>query len=209
MAGFMAYDPWKNIVSRNGIPGDELVSGLQKSVRRGKYEIAIDIAYEMYITSEQFEDKLWRRLTAIACEDIGFGNMMATVVVNSLDESRKKFPYTDGDRPMFFMQAIRYLCGLPKERSTDCLKNLVIKKFAAGYVPTIPDYAYDVHTDKGRAMGRDVIHFLDEASRVEPVMEGYDDTYRLQLKEYIKKEQAGEIEVKEGLLPFSYNLWQA
>ena len=32
---FMSYDPWSNIKSRNGIPGDELISMLQKSIRRG------------------------------------------------------------------------------------------------------------------------------------------------------------------------------
>ena len=74
MAEFMSYDPWKNITSRNGIPGDELVSALQKSIRRGKEEIAVDVAYEMYITSEQFEDKMWRRLMAMAVEDVGFGD---------------------------------------------------------------------------------------------------------------------------------------
>ena len=204
---FMSYDPWAGITSRNGIPGDELVAGLQKSIRRADREIAIDIAYEMYITSEQFEDKLWRRLTIIACEDIGFGNPNAITVINNLDIARKKVPYNDGDRPFFFMYAIRFLCAQPKERSTDCLKNLVIKKFEQGYVPTIPDYAYDVHTVKGRAMGRDVMHFLDEASKVFPVMEGYDDTYRLKLKEVIKKEQEENIQPKEG--SFTYNVWQA
>ena len=34
---FMSYDPWSNIQSRNGIPGDELISMLQKvySTRTG------------------------------------------------------------------------------------------------------------------------------------------------------------------------------
>lgn len=195
---FMSYDPWAGITSRNGVPGDELVAGLQKSIRRADYEIAVDIAYEMYITSEQFEDKLWRRLTIIACEDIGFGNPYAIMVINKLDEARKLFPYTDGDRPLFFMFAIRYLCAQPKERSTDCLKNLVIKKFEQGYVPTVPDYAYDVHTAQGRAKGRDIMHFLDEASKVTPLMEGYDDTYRLKLKEVIKNELENDIQPKEG-----------
>ncbi len=204
---FMSYDPWAGITSRNGIPGDELVAGLQKSIRRADYEIAIDIAYEMYITSEQFEDKLWRRLTIISCEDIGFGNPRAIELIRNLDQARKKFPYQDGDRPFFFIHAIRFLCEQPKERSTDCLKNLVIKKFEQGYVPEIPDYAYDVHTVKGRAKGRDIIHFLDEASKVIPVWEGYDDTYRLKLKEVIKEEIKNDTKPKEG--SFTYNVWQA
>lgn len=203
---FMSYDPWAGITSRNGIPGDELVAALQKAIRRADWEVAVDVAYEMYITSEQFEEKLWRRLTIIACEDIGFGNPNAIVIINNLDEARRKFPYNDGDRPFFFIHAIRFLCGQSKERSTDHIKNLVIKKFEAGYIPTIPDYAYDVHTVKGREKGRDIMHFLDEASRVTPVMEGYDDTYRQQLKEVIKKEQEEGFTPKEG--SFKYNEWQ-
>ena len=99
MAEFMSYDPWKNITSRNGIPGDELVSALQKSIRRGKEEIAVDVAYEMYITSEQFEDKMWRRLMAMSVEDVGFGDTNAPVVVYTLNKIRQEFPYNDGDRP--------------------------------------------------------------------------------------------------------------
>ena len=69
---FMSYDPWANIQSRNGIPGDELVSMLQKSIRRGMEDNALAAAYEMYVTSPQFLEKLWRRLLVISVEDIGF-----------------------------------------------------------------------------------------------------------------------------------------
>ena len=74
---FMSYDPWSNIQSRNGIPGDELISMLQKSVRRGLEENALAAAYEMYITSPQFHEKMWRRLLAISVEDVGFGDTHA------------------------------------------------------------------------------------------------------------------------------------
>lgn len=207
MPEFMSYDPWKNAATRNGLPGDEVISALQKSIRRGNETCAVEMAYEMYITSEQYEDKLWRRLSAIAVEDVGFGNEMAPVVVDTLDRQRQKFPYTDGDRPLFFMHAIRYLCRCQKERSTDCLKNIVIKKFEQGFVPSIPDYAYDVHTDKGRAMGRDVMHFLEEASRVEPLAKDYDDSYRQELMEMLKKESEGTAEAKSENA-FQYSTWQ-
>ena len=39
-----------------------MVAMLQKAIRRGKEEDALHAAYEMYITSPQFEEKLWRRL---------------------------------------------------------------------------------------------------------------------------------------------------
>ena len=205
----MNYDPWRGVVSRNGIPGDELISGLQKSIRRGNADIAIDLAYEMYITSEQLEDKLWRRLMAISVEDIGFGNVEASRVVYTLNCIRKEFPYDDGDRPLFFMYAIRFLCACEKERSTDCIKNLVMKKFNEGYVPEVPDYAYDMHTGKGRDMGRDVEHFLMEASRVTPEASSplCDDRYRQQLLEKVRKDRENPPE-QAAEHPMNYSEWQ-
>lgn len=115
MSEFMSYDPWSNIKTRNGIPGDEIISMLQKSIRRGLEHNALCAAYEMYITSPQFEDKMWRRLLAISVEDIGFGDVQAPQLIYTLNNIRKEFPYTDGDRPIFFVHAIRYMCKLPKE----------------------------------------------------------------------------------------------
>ena len=74
MAEKKYYDPWSRMRSINDVPCDELISMLQKSIRRGIEENALAAAYEMYITSPQFHEKMWRRLLAISVEDIGFGN---------------------------------------------------------------------------------------------------------------------------------------
>jgi len=63
-----------------------------------------------------------------------------------------------------------------------------MKEFERGYVPEIPDYAVDMHTIKGRERGRDVFYFLDEASKVSPVWEGYDDSYRQTLYKMCREE---------------------
>lgn len=99
MSEFMSYDPWAEITTRNGYAGDEMVAMLQKAIRRGKEEDALHAAYEMYITSPQFEEKLWRRLLCISVEDIGFGNPDAPNLVYTLFKMRQEFPYNDGDRP--------------------------------------------------------------------------------------------------------------
>ena len=91
MSEFMSYDPWRKVTTRNGIQGDLVISGLQKSIRRGLAEEAVTFAYEMYITSEQFEDKLWRRLQAISVEDVGFGDLSAPVLINAINQMRQNF----------------------------------------------------------------------------------------------------------------------
>jgi replication-associated recombination protein RarA len=207
MSEFMSYDPWANITTRNGISGDEIISMLQKSIRRGIEKNALAAAYEMYITSPQFEDKLWRRLLAISVEDIGFGDPRTPELIYTLSRMRKEFLYQDGDRPMFFIHAIRYLCRCKKERSSDHVKNTVIKQFAHGNIPEVPEYALDVHTKRGRAMGRDEMHFLTEASIVIPQLEGEDikQIYQDYL-EYCKKEK--DDPDKPDVAAFEYNTWQ-
>ena len=181
------YDPWSKITTRNGYAGDEVISALQKSIRRGLEEQACMFAYELYISSPQLEEKLWRRLLTISVEDIGMGNPMAAIVVNNLYQMSREFEYADGDRPIYFIHAIRYMCQSEKDRSSDLLKNICMKSFAMGKLPEIPDYALDKHTQRGQAMGRDSFHFLNEASRVYPQKEvdnDYKERYAKILEEY-------------------------
>jgi len=184
------YDPWSNTKTKNGLEADLVISALQKCIRRGKEDLALRMAYELYITSTFHEEKMWNRLLVIPVEDVGFGDINAINLVRNLYELHKEFPYGDGDRPIFFMYAIRYLCRCKKERSTDHIKNIIMKEFESGYAPEIPDYAIDMHTIKGRARGRDVFYFLDEASKVEPLMEDYDDSYRQILYKMCQQEKS-------------------
>lgn len=181
------YDPWQKITTRNGYEADEVISALQKCIRRAKEEEACMFAYELYISSPELEEKMWRRLLTISVEDIGMGNPMAAVIVNNLFQMRKNFDYADGDRPMYFIHAIRYLAQCEKDRSSDLLKNICIKSFAMGKFPEIPDVALDKHTRRGQEMGRDSFHFLHEGSKVIPQAEinnNYKERYEEILKEY-------------------------
>lgn len=184
------YSIWSETKTRNGFPADEIISALQKSIRRGLVEEACEFAYELYISSPIFLEKLWRRLLTISVEDIGFGNLDANTYVVSLNETRKNFPYDDGDQPIFFIHAIRILCSSEKDRSSDLLKNIIIKGFAMGKVPVIPDIALDKHTKRGQAMGRGSMHFLKEASIVIPqkkVDNDYKERYAKILETYDPK----------------------
>ncbi|MEG0295457.1 MAG: hypothetical protein RR620_01990 [Clostridium sp.] len=203
MSNNFTQDPWARVTTRNGLNGDEVISSLQKSIRRGLAEEACKFAYEMYITSPQMEDKLWRRLITITVEDVGMGDVNSPILINNLNQMRQQFDYADGDRPIFFIHAIRYLCACEKDRSSDLLKNIVIKGFAMGEVPEIPDYALDKHTVRGAAMGRDSFHFLNEASMVIPQMEvdnDYKDRYAKILEIYKPEEAISSA--------FKYNGWQ-
>lgn len=196
---------WHNQISRNGICGDALNSMLQKSIRRAQERNALAAAYEMYITSPAYLDMLWKRLMCISVEDVGFGEPNAPDLICTLNEIRQEFPYEDPDQALFLVHAVRYLCRCKKERTNDHLRGLVKRAFANGYVPEIPDYALDMHTTRGRQMGRGLAHFAEEASRVENEID--DEELRAihaEFLEFCKKEHSGDASTE----PMTNNCWQ-
>lgn len=183
-----AVNPWENAKTVNGLTADEVISMLQKAVRRGLEEDAVDAAYELYLTSRELEYVMWRRLIMIAMEDIGFGDLQATVIVYTYYQAKDLFERDNGDRQLTFIQAIRYLCRSPKERSSSYYQNLQMSKFDRGYVMEVPDYALDKHTKRGKEMGRDTMYFYTDGDRVNPEYEDEENLHTKALKQKAMEE---------------------
>lgn len=174
--------------TRHGLAADEVVSALQKEIRRGHTENAALLAYEMLATGEELEAKLWQRLQVISVEDIGLGQPDAPVLVRALDEVHRDLPVGAGDRVLMAVHAVRFLCGCTKERGSDELLSWVKQAVDVdGLRPEIPDYALDMHTAAGRARGRGKRHFLEEGAVVSPELPGRDETYRRRLLERLEE----------------------
>lgn len=77
------YSLFAETKTRNNLAADEVISCLQKAIRRSMVEEACGYAYELYISSPLLLEKLWRRLLTISVEDIGFGNLDAAVQINT------------------------------------------------------------------------------------------------------------------------------
>ncbi len=171
-------DPWQKVMTYHDLPADEVISALQKEVRRGHTDNACRLAYELIQTSPELEEKLWIRLMVISVEDVGFGNTQAPVLVKALYDMHEKFSLGALDRPLFAIHAVRFLCKSEKDRSSDELINWIKQNDT---LPEIPDYAIDMHTKRGQEMGRDIKHFYDEASKVDPEKKNRNTSYREKL----------------------------
>ena len=174
------FDPWTRTRTVHDLPADEVISALQKEIRRGHVENAALLAYEMIETSPELERKLWDRLCVISVEDVGFGDPQAPVLVEALARLAQRFSRAEGDRALFAIHAVRYLASRDKDRSTD---ELLAWMRGADRRPEIPDYALDMHTQRGRALGRGLRHFLEEGAQVAPERSDRDRRYRLRLLE--------------------------
>lgn len=185
-------DPWVDVRTINGYAADQVISALQKEIRRGNTENAVLLAYEMVCTSPALEDYLWQRLLVIAVEDIGFGEPQAPALIHALHRTLQSFDRALGERRLFAVHAVRYLCGCPKDRSSDEMVNWVIEGVARGALrPQIPDYALDMHTAAGQARGRGKRHFWTEGTILVPEAPGRDTTYRQRVLEWLDEEERG------------------
>jgi replication-associated recombination protein RarA len=184
----MTDDPWTTVQTRHGLAADEVISGLQKEIRRGRVENAALLAYEMISTSAELEAMLWRRLLVISVEDVGWGDLNAPSLVLDLSQIAERFERggSPPDRGLFAIHAVRYLASRVKDRSSEELYSWVQRVVDGGMMlPEIPDYALDRQTARGRAMGRGRQHYYEHAARMEPELEGRDTTYRDRLMQLI------------------------
>jgi replication-associated recombination protein RarA len=185
-------DPWVDVKTYHGLPADQVISALQKEIRRGHTENAVLLAYEMTITSPAMEDYLWQRLMVISVEDVGFGEPNAPIMLNALYQMLGTFDRSVGERRLFAVHAVRYLCHCQKDRSSDEMVSWVKLAVARGKAKaSIPDYALDMHTAQGQAQGRGLRHFYEQGTILHPELADRDLRYRQRIVEMLDR---GEIE---------------
>lgn len=151
--------PWPTI---GGYDYYEVVSALQKTIRRGDRDSALFWSTELYLS--EYVAHAWRRLLVIASEDVGLADPLIFVQIRLLYDTwteRKK----EDDAKLYFIDAVLRLVNAAKCRITD---NATIVFFEGERSHRdIPDYALDVHTEAGRRLCRGYSHFFTEGAKLE------------------------------------------
>ena len=164
----------------------EVISALQKEIRRGNEEEAMYWALEL---CPDYEKYLWRRLLIIAHEDIGIANLPLHAALPHWRALYLELRLEGkADAILMIANAILGMCRSPKCRLADTFQGVVMgtradeyaayqaaKKAGAELPPRhpTPDYAIDRHTGRGRSLGRGLEHWLAEGCRLNPL--GIDD----------------------------------
>jgi replication-associated recombination protein RarA len=105
--------PWPTV---GGYDFYEVLSALQKSIRRGLEDDALFWGTELYLSD--YADHAWNRLLIISSEDVGLAAPLATVTVRNLHDlysCNKK----SGESRLHFVHAILTLVRAPKSRIAD------------------------------------------------------------------------------------------
>ena len=143
------------VKTQNGRDFYELLSALQKCIRRGLEYKAVRFAVEI----EDFNPTaLWNKLETIASEDIGLVNPLMPILIEVLRKQYGKAKENlqrleKNEHRIFLVNAVVCLCHSSHSRITDDL--LWIAYNEMGLEP-IPDFALDgIHTVRETKEGRE------------------------------------------------------
>jgi replication-associated recombination protein RarA len=182
--------PWSGVESVHGLAVDELVSALHKSIRLGNTENAALVATEMFLTSSELEDHLWRRLEIISVEDVGLGDPISPAHIAVLESLRRRAAPRGPDRLIFAVHAVRILAESQKDRTSAELAAWATEVLDRGTrLPEIPESAIDFHTRRGRELGRGYREWFTTGAVVENEIPNRDLKYRERLFELLNESE--------------------
>lgn len=172
--------PTYELVTVNGYDYYEVLSAMQKGIRRADKKLSVFWALELY-NGEQlphFTPSMWRRLLVTSAEDIGGHQavVFAKSCYDAFEATRHKVRGKNKTHRIFITRCVIGLCEMSKNRASDHFQNLIDAELKSGWKPEIPDYAYDIHTRRGKRMGkRKVDFFRDEQVGLNPIAEDEQD----------------------------------
>ncbi len=165
---------------------DELISALQKCIRRGMQEEAMYFALELGNEGKSGFGLLHSRLLITSYEDIGLADPLTVGSVSqALQDMKNMYDQKKGDWEMVLSYIILLLSKAQKSRITDHFKIVMKHKWnkeEKGY--SIPDFALDMHTSQGNLLGRSkgslqgINHFITEGEKLKNENPDINDIYR-------------------------------
>lgn len=167
----------------NGYDFFEVSSAMQKAIRRNDPAVAGFFALELWHSG--YRNYVWKRLYTISAEDC-YG--LITSEIEALWQGHELVNRTAKEPKgrIFVSKAVLLLCECRKSRDADHLQNLVYDRKDVDverwiddvrqHPLPIPQYTYDVHTRKGKRMGRTKEEFFrDEYEALQPRERGLFD----------------------------------
>jgi replication-associated recombination protein RarA len=168
------------ITTKKGYRGLEVISALQKCIRRGEEREALYWAVELYDSG--YAEWLWKRLRIISSEDVGMatpGISSEIWALYSMAALAAKNKEDKGEPQRLFMaHAVLILCRAKKSRLVDwaLIWAWLTHPFSQ---KEIPDVALDKHTERGRLKKRSWHHFFTEGTKLSPhEIQELEDEYR-------------------------------
>ena len=138
--------------TRRGYSAYEVVSALQKAIRRSDVDAALYWCTEL---GQSYLPWLWKRLRIISSEDVAPTAGVVAEIDALYQRYHEKIKSGDTDLGLYWaMQATVILATAPKGRLIDVAWEHFVERSEKLERREIPDEALDGHTRRGRQLGR-------------------------------------------------------
>lgn len=185
----------------HGLAAMEVLSAMQKSIRRSLEVEAMQFACELLHTSRAFHTMTCNRLEVVSHEDLDtqLAPWIVTLVATCTEQARRHYDAVKiGRSRMFIGTAIRAMCRAPKSRIGDHFSIAIGLANELGVtVPVVPDWTKDGHTAEGKRMKRGLAYFREHSAQLVPPPTAPDpyenEAFRLlELRQKLKQKQTPE-----------------
>lgn len=170
------YDNPMTKPTPNGFSPYDLMSAMQKFIRRSMEKEALYCFYELEAAG--LYNVAQNRLAICVYEDCGIANPgLLNSIDNHIERMNKWYSSKNGAWRLVLGNIILQACRGEKTRIADHFVCSQAARRVNGYVLDLDqygDFVYDMHTRKGKAMGRGLDHFFAEAMRIIPSTETTD-----------------------------------
>jgi replication-associated recombination protein RarA len=180
----------------SGYRFDEVLSSLQKMIRRGQEREAMHWAIEL---ETSYHKHLWNRLEIIVHEDIGLANPMLTIYVKTTKEQYMEIRERKNSATRLLLaNVILAMCRSEKSRLAD---DFCIAAYKSNERIEVPDVAKDKHTAVGRRMGRGYEFFFSDGVILDRESADVHNPYLEEAKWHCLNNTPFKDEVRQEVLP--------
>lgn len=156
----------------------DVLSCLQKAIRRAEERLAMQCAVELMHSSRNYFSMCLNRIRIILHEDIDVVGNPHLIPAVELTLQQIEMIRTDPQKAskcrMLMGTIIRMMCRAPKSREGDHFHVAVGRPVINGVPPELPEWTYDKHTRKGKMQGRGLEHFRESSCMLIPPPETKD-----------------------------------
>ena len=129
--------------------------------------------WALELSDSGYTKYVWRRILTVVSEDVGLAEPHMPATIHALHQSALHLQAAArGRQGVGRLQIVHAVLALARSRKSRVVDHLLIALSADETVREIPDVAVDVHTRRGRAMGRGREHFFEEGSLLANVETG-------------------------------------
>jgi hypothetical protein len=187
----------------NGKDSAECLRALRSCVRSGREREAMLFAVELGRSQRHVFTEMADSLVHVAHQEVGVADPAAVLYVMTTVPLMKALWETGRGWGLLLADCVMALSRAPKSRAALDLHAVVKHALDTTGLPPVPDWCIDMHTSKGRKLGRGIRHFIEEGTKLDKPLP--DDPYKAEAEAaWLRENRKPDFDPASGERPANF-----